>query len=180
MKKLFICLCTTILALSLVACSSSNLTDTDTVSVKIDQIFFEGSDQNQILKDADEMGIDKCVINNDGSVTYTLSKVLHAKLLENYKTNAILVLREFVSGEEKVPSFEDVDFSDNFADIKITVNETYTAMDSMIAMPIMIMGAYYQNFDGVDFKDIDVHVSFIDANRNVLDSLSFKEILEIE
>ena len=52
-------------------------------------------------------------------------------------------------------------------------------MDSMYALVLFLVGAYYQAFEGIAAEDIDIAVSFIDSadGETVLDSSSYRTFM---
>lgn len=172
MKKLILTILATFMLVITVGCANNDL-----VKVKVDAFFFEGASEEEIVAEAKELGLSFYTINADGSVTYEIEKQHYDEILANYKTNLQVIIDEFTDGEEKIPSFNHIEVSDNLDKFTIIVNDYYTGMDSMMAMPFMVLGAYYQNFMGLSLKNIDVVIEFVHYDtKEVLDSLSFKEL----
>ena len=151
-----------------------------TVEVTLAGSFFEGETPEEIKADAKENGMKKCVINEDGSVTYTMTRAKRNKMLDEMKANFEKTYDGFLNGEEKIPSFLDIKHNDNFSQIDIYVDKSkYTMWDSMNAMTFYLLGVYYQCFSGADFKEVDVVVNFIDnETEEILDTASYKKFAE--
>ena len=57
------------------------------VDVTLAASFFEDQTEEEIKAEAKENGYSDCKINDDGSVTYTMSKKKHAEMLDEMKTS---------------------------------------------------------------------------------------------
>ena len=201
MKKLVSLLLTLALVMSLVACGGRSGTQTNgnasaeketgnSAGVQVDEgllnvdvtlaaSFFEDQAEEEIKAAAKENGYSDCKINDDGSVTYTMSKKKHAEMLDEMKTSFDEMIAGYLEGEEKIASFVDIHYNDDFSKVDIYVDaEQYTMWDSLYALNFYITGAYYQAFAGVANGDIDVVVNFIDnATKDVLDTASYKDFI---
>lgn len=201
MKKLLSLLLTFALMMSLVACGGGGETQSgktnstgkeseNSAGVQVDEgllnvditlaaSFFEDQTEEEIKANAKENGYSDCKINDDGSVTYTMSKKKHAEMLDEMKTSCDEMIAGYLEGEEEVASFVDIQYNDDFSKIDIYVDaEQYTMWDSLYALTFYITGAYYQAFAGVANDDIDVVVNFIDnATKDVLDTASYKDFI---
>jgi hypothetical protein len=151
-----------------------------TVKVTLSPMLFEDKTPEEIKAEAKENGIKKCVINEDGSVTYTMTKAKRDAMLDEMKDNFKETYDGLINGEEKIESFVDIKAKDDFSQIDIYVNKAkYTFLDSMNAMVFYVIGVYYQCLSGVDFNEVDVVVNFIDnETEEVLDTASYKKFVE--
>lgn len=201
MKKLVSLLLTLALMVSLVACGGGSETQSggnatseketeNSAGVQVDEgllnvdvtlaaSFFEDQTEEEIKAEAKENGYSDCKINDDGSVTYTMSKKKHAEMLDEMKTSFDEMIAGYLEGEEEVASFVDIQHNDDFSKVDIFVDaKQYTMWDSLYALTFYITGAYYQAFSGVANDDIDVVVNFIDnATMEVLDTASYKDFV---
>lgn len=149
------------------------------IDVTLAASFFEDQTEEEIKAEAKENGYSDCKINDDGSVTYTMSKKKHAEMLNEMKASFDEMIAGYLDGEDKVASFVDIQYNDDFSKIDIYADaEQYTMWDSLYALTFYITGAYYQAFAGVANDDIDVVVNFIDnATKDVLDTASYKDFI---
>ena len=202
MKKLFILLLSVIMVFSFVACGQTSNSTTVTeataqenqpqesavqvdeglfnIDVTIAASFFDGSSEEEIITAAKEKGYDACSVNEDGSVTYTMTKAKHQEALDEYKANVDKVIADMLEGENKVESFVSIDCNDSISKIDIYVDASkYSAWDSLYALTFYLSGGYYQSFAGTAADDIDVIVNFIDNDtKEVLNSGSYKAYME--
>lgn len=150
------------------------------VEITLSADYFEGETEEDIKAEAQEQGFKDCKVNEDGSVTYTMSKAKHKEMLAQMKSEMGEMLDDMVNGEGKVPAFVSVEYNDNFSVIDIFVDPAvYTPMDTMYALVLFLVGAYYQAFEGAAEEDVDVVISFIDNTdgETVLDSSSYKTFM---
>lgn len=202
MKKIIALVLSFAMVLSLAACGGSK-SDTssgktaveeskseDSSAIKVDErlldvqvtlaaSFFEDETEEEIIAGAKENGYKDCVINEDGSVTYTMSKKKHAEVLDELKTNFDELIAGCLEGDDEVASFVDIQHNDDYSKIDIYVDrEQYTIWDKLYAMTFYLAGAYYQAFSGAPSDDIDVIVDFIDnETKEVIDTASYKQFV---
>lgn len=150
------------------------------VTVTMAASFFKGETEQEIMEAAQTKGIKECVINEDGSVTYTMSKSKHKQLLKEMKKSLDETLAGMLEGENKVESFVKIEANDDFSKIDVYVDpEKYTIWDSMNAMSFYVSGTYYQSLSGVDFDKLDVLINFIDdVTGEILETASYREFMD--
>jgi hypothetical protein len=201
MKKLSVVFFTIVLLVSLCACSNNRdteFTNSDTterketsneisvdenlltVDITVPASFFEDMTEEEIESNSKEQGFTKVVINDDGSVTYTMTKAKRQEILNDYKNELNNTIDSYINGENKVASFKSIRYNNDISKIDIRVDSSlYSAWDSMHTLVFYMYGAYYQIFNGVNKDDIEVIVNFIDDSTNeILDSGSFRKWLE--
>lgn len=150
------------------------------VEITLPADYFEGGDEESIKAEVEESGFKSYKINEDGSVTYTMTKAKHKEMLTQMASEMDEMLSSMVTGEGKIPAFTSVEHNDNFSVIDIYVDTAvYTPMDAMYALVLFLVGAYYQAFEGLPEEDVDVVVSFIDSadGETVLDSSSYRTFM---
>ena len=149
------------------------------VDITIPASFFEGKTDQDIEAAADEAG-HKCVINEDGSVTYTMTKKQQKEALQEMKDDLDEAIHEFMEGEEPLESFEEITYNDDLTEFTIKVNEKYgTNFDTFASIAFLGMSSYYQMFAGVPMDEMDCVISYVDyQSGEVLDSSSLKEMQE--
>ena len=173
MKKFISLLLALAMTLSLCACGSSFK------EITLPATFFEDETEESIKAEAEEKGFSECTVNEDGSVTYKMSKTMHKELLSEMRASLDESIDSLINGEEAVASFIKIDHADDFSQFDIFVDpETYTTWDGIYALVFYISGAYYQIFDGKDADTVDVLVNFIDNNtKETISSSSNQELL---
>jgi len=191
MKKIFLITLVFVLSLSLIACGSQDKKDnSDNTSIQVDKglinvdvtipaSFFEGMTNEEIQAESEKNGYNKCIFNDDGSVTYTMTKTKHNEMLKDYKKNFDDVIIGFLEGDEKVESFKDIEHNEDLSQIDIYIDpDKYTMWDNLYVLSFYMSGSYYQSFSGVPIDDIDVVVNFIDNNtKETTSTSSYKQYI---
>lgn len=196
MKKFFALLLSLVLLLSLAACGqdasngdvNKNNGEENSTGVQVDEglfnvdvtlpaALFDSMTEEDIKKTAEENGYSGCVVHEDGSVTYTMTKTKHKEMLEELKKSMDESIKNLTEGENAVASFMSIDYTDDYSEVNIQVNaDEYTQWDNFYALAFYMTGAYYQSFAGVAPDKIDVVVHFIDGDtKEVLSTASYRD-----
>lgn len=208
MKKLFILPLTLLLGLLLVACSQDKESDSGKKTVNADKTaeetskdeslkvdkgllnvevtipasFYEGQDIDKAITEAKEEGIKDAVKNDDGSVTYKMSKSVHKKMMKELKESVLKTVEELKTSDD-FTSIKDVTYNKSFTEFTLTVNkgEFENSFDSMASMGLAIVGMYYQLFGGMDPEKFKVTVIFKDeSNGEVINTVVYPDDLNNE
>lgn len=173
MKKIISVLLVVAMLFSVTACGNKS------TQVTLSSFFFDGQTEDEIKAAAKENGYIDCEVNDDGSVTYTMSEKKYDEILDEMKSGFDELAAGCLSGENKVDSFVDIRHDDDFSEIDIYVDaEKYTALDGFYALTFYVTGAFYQAFNGVADDDIDVVVNFIDnETEEILNTASYRDFL---
>ncbi|MBH0116942.1 hypothetical protein I6E52_08795 [Salinibacterium sp. NG253] len=132
------------------------------VVVTLPASFFEEMSEEEIQANAEESGY-KAVVNDDGSVEYTIPKSVHAELIAEMASGIDESIAETLSTEA---SITEITHDDKFETFAMTVDRA--AFDSsfsakFIPFGLGIQAMFFQSFDGVSIDDRHVVVSYIDA-----------------
>lgn len=137
------------------------------VEITMPATFFEEETEESIKASAEENGFDSCTVNEDGSVTYKMSKAKHKEMLAEMKISIDESIAEMINGEEAVESFMKIEYADDLSKFDVYVDPAvYTEWDGFYVLAFYIYGAYYQAFEGKDMDSIDVVVNFINNETN--------------
>lgn len=150
-----------------------------TVTVTLAPNLFQGKTEEEIIASAKENGITKCVVNEDGSVVYTMTKAKHKQMLADFEKSIEESNEGLINGEAKVESFLKIETNDNFSQFDVFVDpQKYTIWDNMNILAFYLQGVYYQCLAGAAIDDIDVVVNFIDNETNeVVETGSYREFM---
>lgn len=141
------------------------------VEVTIPAAFYEEDGEEMTQEKVDQMvsdnGFKSGVLNDDGSVTFSMSKGQHAEFLQSLKDATEETASGFVDGDDRIESFTKITFNDDLSEFKIYIDSaTYTDFDSISAIAFYFAGQYYQLFSGIPFEDTEVIIEFIDKDTN--------------
>ncbi len=152
------------------------------VEVTLPQSFFEESTEAEILSAAEEEGFSDAKINEDGSVTYKMSKSKHKELMTEMKQEMVTSIEEMVTSGD-YPSIKEISYNKKFDefDIKVKRAEYENSFDGFAILGLVFSGAYYSAFDGKSGDDLKLTFNMIDAETNeVYDSSVYPEDWEDE
>jgi uncharacterized lipoprotein YehR (DUF1307 family) len=179
MRKLISMILITLLVLSLVACGNSepkNTTPSEErpeqkgievekelfdVRLNLPASLFEDEDMGEVKKDAAEKGIHDVVVNEDGSVTYIMSKSQHRKLLEDLRKTLDENIAKMLSEDEGI--FKEISFNGDCTELTVKVDiENYTAFDNLSLLGHEFSGIMYQVFNAVPDVEQAVKTNIVD------------------
>lgn len=201
MKKLFLVPLTLLLVILLVACNKDKESDSgkkadnadqtaEETSLKVDKgllnvevtipaSFLEGQDIDTAITAAKEEGVKEVIKNSDGSLTYTMPKSVHNKMLKELEESVLETVEEIKTSDD-FTSIKDVTYNKSFSEFTLTVNKEQfdSGFDAMSSMGLAIVGMYYQLFNGMDPEKFKVTVNFKDeANGDVFNSVVYPDDL---
>lgn len=143
---------------------------------------FEGEDIDTVIADAKKEGIKEVTKNEDGSLTYKMSKAKHKEMMEELRKGILETVEETKNSEDYV-SIKDVTYNDSFTEFTLLVNKSdyENSMDGFAAFGLGLSGMYYQLYNGVDPDKYKVTISLKDeATNEVFDEIVYPDDLEEE
>jgi len=152
------------------------------VDVTIPASFYQEEGEEMTQEKVDEIvatsNFKSGVLNDDGSVTYTMSKNQHAEFLQTLKDSIQESVDGLINGDNAIESFTKITFNENLSEFDVYVDSAkYSAFDSLSALAFYIAGQYYQLFDGIAYDDTEVVVNFINKDtEDVIDSGSLSQM----
>ncbi|AUD13073.1 MULTISPECIES: hypothetical protein [unclassified Planococcus (in: firmicutes)] len=148
------------------------------VEVTIPSSFFEGEDPEQVAANVDNA--EEAIVNEDGSITYKMSKAQHEEMMEEVATSveeATATITE--SGD--YPSIQAIETSDNYDHFIVQVDrEAYeNSFDGFATMTLGVVGSLYQLFNGEDPDSYEVTIEMEDVESGeVFNTITYPEALE--
>lgn len=151
-----------------------------TVDVTLPKAIANTMTDEDIKANVEEYGIKSYTKNDDGSLTYTMSKSTHKKLTDDMKANLEESINALCEGEEAVESFVKIEYNDDMSKFDVYIDSaSYTMWDNLYMLTFYISGSYYQSLAGVDPDKMDVVVNYINnETKEVIESGSYKEYIE--
>lgn len=150
------------------------------VEITLPASFFEGEDLDQVMADAKADGVSEVIANEDGSLTYKMSKSKHKKMMAELKTSLAEGIEEIKNDEEFV-SIKDITHNNTFSEFTLLVDqEMYeNSFDGFITIGFAMSGMYYQLFSGIDSDDYKVTVVIQDeTSGEVFDTIVYPDAFE--
>lgn len=161
--------------------TSSQEIDTDekllTVEITIPASIFAEEDMSTFDPDAyaAEQGFISAKVNDDDSVTITMSKAKHKELLDELETSLDTSFAEFVNGEN-TPYIKDITHNDDFSAVTMKVDrEAYENAFDFTPFAIGVLVAWYQAFTETECH---VTISIVDvATGETMDTITYPDDL---
>lgn len=149
------------------------------VEVTIPASFLEGQDIDTVIAEAKNEGIKEVIKNDDGSITYKMSKSEHKKMMKEMEEGIIKSVEEIKTGED-FTSIKDVSYNKSFSEFTLSVNqeEFENSLDSIASFGLAVTGMYYQLFNGVNPEKYKVTVIFKnESNGEVINTIVYPDDL---
>lgn len=123
----------------------------------------EGTTQDSLndeIKDID--GIKSATLNEDGSVTYIMTKAYHKQIVDDMAQTIDESMAEMV-GSEDYPNFTNVEANEDYTVFTVTTKSKALSLDeSLSLLQFYTEGAFYNVVSGNDADSI--HVDFVNAD----------------
>lgn len=150
------------------------------VEVTIPAGFFEGEDPEQLAAEAEEEGIEEATVNDDGSVTYKMSKAQHKEMMAELATSVEEAKTDILESGD-FPSIQSIETSDNYDRFTVNVDrQAYEdSFDGFATITLGLVGSFYQLYDGADPDNYEVTLEMTDAETGeVFDTIVYPEALD--
>lgn len=160
MKKTLVLALVAVLLLS--ACSNSS----NNVEITLPASFFmDEEDFDEVIEEAKAEGVQEVIKNDDGSVTYKMSKATHDKIMKELEDELVQYLEE-ITNEETLKSIKGISHNNKFTEFEMTVDrEAFeNSFDGFAILGIGFQGMMYQTFNGVNPENIKVNVHLKDES----------------
>ncbi|MCL9971120.1 hypothetical protein MX569_11035 [Anoxybacillus kestanbolensis] len=147
------------------------------VEVTLPASLFEGQDIDKVITEAEQDGIKEVIKNDDGSLTYKMTKSKHKELINELESGIKKTIDE-LKRDKSLIVIQDITYNDNFSEFNmiVDVSSSENSMYGLAAIGLGISGMYYQVFNGV--KDLKVTVNIKNASTGeILDTFVYPDIL---
>lgn len=149
------------------------------VEVTLPASMFEGEDVDASIAEVEKEGI-KATKNEDGSVTYKMSKSKHKEMMKELETGMIESIEDMKNNTDFV-SIQEITYNKSFSEFTMIVDkEAYeNSMDAFASFGLGLSGMYYQLFNGADSEDYQVKIMVKDqATDEVFEEVVYPDALE--
>lgn len=149
------------------------------VEITLPASLFEGEDKDSVIADVEKEGI-KVTKNEDGSLTYKMSKAKHKEMMKEMEASLEESIKEIKESDDYV-SIKDITHNKAFSEFTLVVDKKKyeDSMDSFAIFTLGITGMMYQVYSGVDPDDYQVKILTKDeATKDVLDETIYPDDLE--
>lgn len=150
------------------------------VEVTLPAAFFEGTDMDEVIAEAKKDGVKEVKQNEDGSITYIMSKAEHKKMVTEMGTS-ITEYTEELKNSEEYPSIKDVTHNKSFTEFTLTVDkDSYeNSFDGFAVLGLGMQSAMYHAFKGANPDEYKVTISVKDeATQEVFGEVIYPDAFE--
>jgi len=118
----------------------------------------EADETEELKEEARETGDVEVIENEDGSLTYKMSRATHNKMMQEIREGIDDYVREVLEGDD-FRTVENIEYDNDLTSVVITVmseEEFRSGFDAFIVFGLGLQAMFYQVFDGVDPENINV------------------------
>ena len=131
------------------------------------------------LEENEEVDFKDVTVNEDGSVTFKMSKSGHNKMMDEMLKSIDSSIAEITQNKEDYPNVIDITHDKDLLNWKIKMSSTEkTISESFLCFGLAIQSVFYHGFNGD--KQADVVVDYVDEDGNIFDTWSSKSLEESE
>ena len=139
------------------------------VTITIPSDYIGETTQDELDKTANENGY-KATLNDDGSVTYVMTKKQHEKMVADVAEIINTSVADMIASED-YPNITDITANDDFTLFTITTkSEQPDFAESLSVLAFYTYGGMYNLFNGTTVENI--HVEFVNADSGEVISSS--------
>lgn len=145
------------------------------VELNIPKEFAGEKTQDELDATAQELGYKSITLNEDGSVTYVITKKQHKQMMEELKENLDSTLKEMV-GSEDYPNFTDISTNGDYTEFEVATKSAELSLaESFSVLGFYMYGGMYNIFNGTPVENVEV--TFINADSGeVIEQLNSKDM----
>lgn len=150
------------------------------VKVTLPTSLFSDGDIEKTIADAKKEGVNEVIRNEDGSLTYVVSKAKYGEMMKSVKDSMNTTIDDLKTGKD-FASIKDVAHNDSFSEFIVTVDkEAYNnSMDAFATMVIGLSSMLYQAFDGVSPENNKITIKLKDEKTgNVFDTVTYPDAMK--
>jgi len=116
----------------------------------------EEINQEELDQEAMEKGYKSIILNDDGSASYTMTKMQHNEMMDEMKTSLDASLQEMIDSEDH-PNILSIESSNNYTEFLIvTKNEEPDMSESLQVFALYMYAGIYNIFNGTEVNNINI------------------------
>ena len=149
-----------------------------TIGADMLETFDETAEEFKVsLEENEEVDFKDVTINEDGSVTFKMSKSDHNKMMDEMLKSIDSSIAEITQNKEDYPNVIDITHDKDLLNWKIKMSSTeQNISESFLCFGLAIQSIFYHGFNGD--KQADVVVDYVDEDGNIFDTWSSKALEE--
>ena len=133
------------------------------VDVTLPASFFIDSTEEEIIAEAKENGVTETVVNEDGLVTYTMSKSKYKEMMKEIGDGVVSTIDEIVNSREYT-SIKEISYNKDFTefDVKVDRQQYEEGFDGFAIIGLVMVSTYYSAFEGNSGEDSQTIFNMVD------------------
>lgn len=140
----------------------------------------DDADIDDLLDEAVNKGIKEVIRNDDGSLTFKMSKSRYEKLMGEIREEIQETMLDIKTDDDFV-SIREIEADESFSQFTMKVDrEAFeNSLDGFAAIALAMQGMMYQVFDEVDEDELQVIIDIKDADTDdLIDTVIYPDDLE--
>jgi len=138
-----------------------------TVSIDVPAGYVGETTQEDVDKTVADQGYISGTLNDDGSVTYVMTKAQHKKIMEDLAKSFDESLQNILDDKEIYPNFESITHNADYTDFTIEYSaEELSPSDTFSTFLFYYIGGMYSIFNGEPVEN--VHVVYVNSETGEL------------
>ena len=131
------------------------------VDVTLPADFAEGLSQEDLDRELEENGFRSATLNDDGSVTYTMTKGQHEQLLAELRESIHDSVNEFIADEPE--TYTGIEFDRDLRNFTVFVNaQNFAGEAPWLEFSLAFQAGFYFIFAGTSEDDPTLNISYVD------------------
>lgn len=150
------------------------------VTITLPVSMVESENIEATIEEAKGKGIKEVVVNDDGSLTYKMSKSVHGQIMKELRESLNETVEDLINGSD-FTSIRDIKYNTNLTSITLIVDKGVyeSSLDGFAVFGFGLAAMYYQLFDGVSPDNITVTINIEDfATGEVFQTIVYPDALE--
>lgn len=150
------------------------------VEVTLPEVFFKDENVEEMIEESLAEGVKEVTENEDGSVTFKMTKKDHKKMLTEMAEEIEGTVDE-ISNDENFTSIQDITYNKTFTEFTMVVEREVfeDSFDGFAVLGLGFSGMFYQVFSGEDMESTEVTVYIEDgATGEVFEEVVYPEAFE--
>ena len=120
------------------------------------EFFDEGTTQESLDEAVNEEGFKSATLNDEGSVSYVMTRAKHAEMMDDIREEIDSSLAEMV-GSEEYPTITKIEPNSTYTEFKVYLStEEVGLAESFSALALYVFGGMYNAFNGEPVDDVAV------------------------
>lgn len=152
------------------------------VEVTVPSFLFEDDNPDDIIAATEAEGKKEATLNDDGSITYKMTKSDYKKLMKEMREDTIEYVNDIKNDEEFV-SIEDITYNKSFTEFTVVVDKDSfeNSFDGFAVFGLGMRGIVHQVYDGKDVDNTKVTINVTDSSsKEVINTIVFPDDLQDE